>query len=402
MGPEAANGGQLGQASGMDVHAESLDRLRTRTSEKWRAYPDDVLPLFVAEMDYPLAEPISDALVAAVRRSDTGYAVRDEALGEAFAAFAGTRWGWSLDPAMVSTTTDVSVVLVESLRATIRPGDGVIITPPVYPPFFDIVPEAGGHAVEVPLLRSDDGEWSLDLEGIERAFAAGARAFLLCNPHNPLGLVHTAEQLTAVAELAARFDAIVVSDEIHAPLTHTEAIFTPFLSVSDAARERGIAAHSASKAWNLAGLKCALFVTASDRMAAVVAGLPFEVRVRTSLFGQIASIAAFAECGDWLDGTLAAIQQNRDDLTRLLEDSVPAVRYRPPSASYLAWLDFRELRWGDDPSVLALEQGRVALVGGPHFGREGSGFARLNFACAPELLAEAVHRLERVRLGSPG
>jgi cysteine-S-conjugate beta-lyase len=377
----------------MDIEAESLDALRTRTSEKWRAYPADVLPLFVAEMDYPLAEPIADALVAAIRRSDTGYAVRDSRLGDAFAAFAERRWGWRVDPAQVSTTTDVSVVLVEALRATIQPGDGVIITPPVYPPFFDLVPEAGGTIVEVPLLRTADGAWLLDLDGIERAFAAGARALVLCNPHNPLGLVHSAEQLMQLAELAARFDAVVVSDEIHAPLTHTDATFTPFLSVSDAAREHGIAAHSASKAWNLAGLKCALFVTASERMAKVVSSLPDEVAVRTSLFGQIASIVAFSDGEDWLDAVLRSLQRNRDALAAQLAAELPAVGFRPPSASYLAWLDLRALGWGDDPSVRVLESARVALVGGPYFGKQGTGFARLNFACATDVLSDAVSRI---------
>jgi cysteine-S-conjugate beta-lyase len=376
----------------MDVHADPLPKLRQRTSEKWRAYPDDVLPLFVAEMDYPLAQPISEALVAAVRRSDTGYVGEGAELQQAFSSFANRRWGWKVDPEQVSTTTDVSVVLVEALRAAIRPGDGVVITPPVYPPFFDIVPEAGGDVVEVPLLRDESG-WSLDLDGVEQAFAAGARAFLLCNPHNPLGLVHSTEALTAVAELAARYDVTVVSDEIHAPLTHSDGEFTPFLSVSDAARNHGIAAHAASKAWNLAGLKCALFVTAGDRMASLVSALPYEVRVRTSLFGRIASTAAFADSEEWLDGALRSIETNRRELATLIAQHLPGVVYRQPSASYLAWLDFRALGWGDDPSIRALEVGRVAVNPGPTFGREGTGFARLNFACSPEVLSEAVVRL---------
>jgi cystathionine beta-lyase len=383
----------------MDVHADPLPKLRQRTSEKWRAYPDDVLPLFVAEMDYPLAQPISEALVAAVRRSDTGYVGEGAELQRAFSSFANRRWGWKVDPEQVSTTTDVSVVLVEALRAAIRPGDGVVITPPVYPPFFDIVPEAGGKVVEVALLRDESG-WSLDLDGLERAFAAGARAFLLCNPHNPLGLVHSAEALTAVAELAARYDVTVVSDEIHAPLTHSDGEFTPFLSVSDAARNHGIAAHAASKAWNLAGLKCALFVTAGDRMASLVSALPYEVRVRTSLFGRIASTAAFADSEEWLDGALRSIETNRRELATLIAQHLPGVVYRQPSASYLAWLDFRALGWGDDPSIRALEVGRVAVNPGPTFGREGTGFARLNFACSPEVLSEAVVRLGAANAGA--
>jgi len=380
----------------MTIEAESLENLRRRTSEKWRAYPDDVLPLFVAEMDYPLAQPIADSLIAAVNRSDTGYIGPDGGSKRAFAEFAASAWNWAVDPDRLTTTTDVSVVIVESLRLVIEPGDRVVITPPVYPPFFGMVAEAGGVVQEVPLTQSGGG-WSLDLEGLERAFADGARTLLLCNPHNPVGLVHSAAELAAVAELAARHGATVVSDEVHAPLVHSDAVFTPFLSVSDAAREVGIAAHSASKAWNLAGLKCALFVTASDRMADVVDRLPFEVEERTSLFGSIATEAAFRSSRDWLRDALIAIESNRKLLTHLLDEYLPEVRYVEPRASYLAWLDFRALDWGVDPSVLALQEARVALVPGPDFGDQGRGFARLNFACSPSVLTEAVLRLASIR-----
>ena len=408
----------------MDVHAEPLETLRTRTSEKWTAYSPDVLPLFVAEMDYPLAGPIADALVAAVRRSDTGYAgTAPSPLAPAFAAFASDRWGWQVDADQVSTTTDVSVVIVESLRRMIEPGDGVIVMPPIYPPFFDLPVEAGGRVVEVPLIApdaagrdardagdaagrgardarngGDTAAWTMDLDGIDRALASGqARAVLLCNPHNPLGLVHTAEQLATLAEIVDRHGAVVVSDEIHAPLTHSDAVFTPYLTVSDAASDHAIAAHSASKAWNLAGLKCAMFVTAGDRMARLVAGLPEEVRFRTSLIGRIANAVAFSDGRGWLDAALGSIQDNRRLLTRLLAEHIPGAEYREPAASYLAWIDLRALGWGDDPAAVALDRAHVALSNGPAFGTEGRGFVRLNFACSPEVLTEAITRIAAAR-----
>ncbi|WP_431245450.1 MalY/PatB family protein [Leifsonia xyli] len=379
----------------MSVEAEPLSRLRQRTSEKWRAYPDDVLPLFVAEMDYPLAPPIKDALHAAVDRSDTGYIGPDDRTQRAFAGFAQRRWGWAVDPARTRTTTDVGVVIVESLRMLIEPGDRVVITPPVYPPFFDFIPEAGGVVEEVPLLEggTDGRGWALDMAGLERAFAGGAKAFLLCNPHNPLGLVHPREELEAVAALAARHGVWVVSDEVHAPLTHSDATFTPFLSVSAEARQVGIAAHAASKAWNLAGLKCALFVTASAELAEGIHSLPIEVEVRTSQFGRIATEAAYRSGEQWLDEALVAIEKNRELLAVLLTDRLPRVGYRQPHASYLAWLDLRELRWGDDPAPRILEEARVAVNPGTDFGTPGAGFVRLNFACSPEVLTEAVDRI---------
>ena len=373
------------------VDAENLKSLRARTSEKWVRYPADVLPLFVAEMDYPLAPVVADAMAERIRLSDTGYVASPLPVGEAFAGFASRRWSWRVDPTSVRTTTDVSVCIVETLRSAIRPGDGVVINPPVYPPFFHLVTEAGGSVVEVPLL--DDGaRYSLDLAGIEAAFAAGARALLLCNPQNPIGVVHSAASLASVAELAARYGVTVVSDEIHGLLTHSTATFTPFLSVSDAARENGIAVTSASKAFNLAGVKCALMVAASDRSLALLDRMSEEVLWRTSILGLHASVAAFTHADGWLDGTIAAIEASKLLLGQLLESELPAVGFRPPDATYLAWLDFRALEWGDDPSIRALDA-RVALNPGPEFGTQGRGFARLNFACSPEVLTEAIRRL---------
>lgn len=380
------------------IAAEPLDALRTRTSAKWRLYADDVLPLPVAEMDYPLAEPIAEALQAAIRRSDTGYSAGSRGVAEAFAPFAAERLGWEVDPARVTCTGDVAMGLVETLRRVSPAGDGIVITPPIYPPFFDIVTEAGGRVVEVPMAGGIAAGWSLDLDGIEKAFAAGAKAMILCNPHNPIGWVPDRESLAALAELAARFGATIVSDEVHGPLTYGPARYTPFLTVSDTAREVGVAVTSASKAFNIAGLKSALVVTASERGDATRAALPYEVEWRMSQFGAIASIAAFREGGHWLDGVLGSLDDNRRLLADLLADELPEVGYRVPDATYLAWLDLSALGWGDDPAAHALERARVALGIGPQFGATvGRGHVRLNFACSPEVLAEAITRLADAR-----
>jgi cystathionine beta-lyase len=386
------------------VAADPLDLLRTRTSAKWRRYDPDVLPLPVAEMDYPLAEPIAEALHAAVRRSDTGYNSGSRPVADAFAGFAAARLGWEPDPARVTCTADVSMGIVEVLRRVIEPGEGVIIDPPIYPPFFDLVTEAGGVVVEVPLAGGIAEGWSLDLPGIEAAFAGGARAMVLCNPHNPVGLVHPPADLAALAELAARFGVTIVSDEVHGPLSQPETPYTPFLTVSDAAREHGVAVTAATKAFNLAGLKAALILTASDRGDAVRESFPYEVEWRMGQFGSIASVAAFRHGAYWLDGVIASIDDNRRLLVDLIDDLLPGVRYRMPQASYLAWLDLSALGWGDDPAVRALREARVALAPGPGFGREaGRGHARLNLACSPEVLSEAIARLADARdAGSAG
>jgi len=268
----------------MNVEAEPLEILRHRTSVKWTQYPSEVLPLFVAEMDYPLAPGLSRVLHERIAASDSGYVGSPGELPAVFADFAERRWGWRPGLGGIRTTTDVSVAIVETLRQAIRPGDGVVITTPVYPPFVDFIAEAGGVVVDVPLLGATDrpSGYALDLDGIDRAFAAGARAMLLCHPHNPLGLIHPAEDLEAVAASAARHDVLVISDEIHAPLVHTGQSFTPFLSISDAARAQTVTVTSASKGFNLAGFKCALMIAESERTAALLDAMSFEVGARTS------------------------------------------------------------------------------------------------------------------------
>ncbi|MFF2369920.1 MalY/PatB family protein [Agromyces sp. NPDC058110] len=399
------------------IPADPIDALRLRTSVKWRAYPDDVLPLFIAEMDYPLAGPIAEVLHDAARRSDTGYAGMLPAFAESFAGFSAARFGWRVDPARVSLASDVGTGIVEVLRASIEPGSGVILTPPVYPPFFGYVGEAGHRLVEVPMHGGIDDGWALDLDGIDAAFAAGARAIVLCNPHNPLGYVPDAASLASLAEIAHRHGAVVVADEVHGALAYAssaasgssgasgspgasaDAAFTPFLTVSDAAREVGVVVTGATKAFNLAGLKAAAIVTDSERADRVRSRMPEAVGWRASQFGVLASIAAFAEGTWWLDGVLGSLDDNRRLLADLVADQLPGVRYRVPDATYLAWLDLGALGWGDDPAAHALEHARVALSAGPEFGAPtGRGHARLNFACAPEVLAEAVQRLADARV----
>jgi cystathionine beta-lyase len=375
----------------MDVlPAVPMDVLRARTSEKWREYPSDVIPMFVAEADFPLAEPIAAALHAAVDAGDTGYVASRTDLPAAFAGFAMRRWQWDLGSAVIQTTADVSMGIVEILRR-LDVGEGLILTPPVYPPFFLLADEAGVPTIEVPL--GDDG--ALDLDGIRRAFERGARALLLCNPHNPHGRPHTRDELEALAELADSVGAIIVSDEIHAPLTHGDAVFVPWLSVSDAARRVGFALHAASKAWNVAGLKCAMMIADGPRTSALIAGLPLEVAWRTGQFGVIASIAAYNDGDEWLDRALRTIEFNRRTLVRRFAAELPGVRVHEPHAGYLVWLDVRSLGLGDEPSDVILERARVALRTGTDFGAGGTGRVRLNLACDPALLDEAIDRIVR-------
>lgn len=368
----------------------SLERLARRRSAKWSSFEAGVLPAWVAEMDFALAPAVKAALKEAIELDDCGYAnpLAPGGLREAFAGFAGRRLGWEVDPERVVPLVDVVSGLSELLRVLTEPGDGVVINPPVYHPFFSLIAEAGRRVVEVPLA---DGR-ELDLDGVARAFAGGARALILCNPHNPTGAVLERSELEALAQLAGEHDAWVLADEIHAPLVLDGAEHLPFVSVSAAAAERGIVLSSASKAFNVAGLKCAVAVTAGEPASEAVQRLP-EVARHSGHLGVLASEAAFRDGDQWLDEVLAVLDSNRRRLGELLAERLPQVGYEPPQAGYLAWLDCSALGLGADPAPALLERGRVALSGGPSFGRGGDGFVRLNFGTSPELVEQIVGRI---------
>ncbi len=360
--------------------------LAARRSLKWREYPPDVLPVWVAEMDTRLAPPIRAALAAAVERGDTGYAYRTD-LADAFSEFAARRYGWRPDPAHMILVSDVLQAITEALRLVTGPGDGVVLDTPAYPAFLDHLRAIDRRVIEVPMAHG-----RIDLAGLERAFAGGARAYVLCNPHNPTGTVAEIETLYTIAELADRYGVRLVVDEIHAPLTYPGVVHVPFATLDAEAAARAFVAVSASKAWNLAGLKAALLVAAPDAVADL-RRLPPELWVSVGIFGVIAGAAAFHHGEPWLEELLAGLDENRKLLAAELDRELPRIGYRPPDATYLAWLDCRALGLGDDPAAGFLERGRVALSPGTLFGAPGRGFARFNLATSAERIREAVARM---------
>jgi cysteine-S-conjugate beta-lyase len=382
-----------------------IERLRARTSMKWRSYPADVLPLWVAEMDVPLAPPVAAALHTAIDAGDTGYPV-GTSYALAVRDYAAEHWDWpDLDVDRTAIVPDVMMGVAETIRLVTSPGDPVVVCAPVYPPFFAFTRSAGRTVIEAPL--GADGR--LDLDALDRALAAaramsGRPALLLSNPHNPTGVAHTRAELEAVAAAAARHQVRVISDEIHAPLVLPGARFTPYLSVEGAGD--AFALISASKAWNLAGLKAALLIAGPDAVADL-RRLPEEVSHGPSHLGVIAHTAAFRDGQPWLASLLAGLAANRELLGKLLAEHLPQVRYRPPEATYLAWLDCRALGLHDadadagdhvvselaGPARMFLDRARVALSSGHVFGQGGAGFVRLNFATSPAILREAIQRM---------
>jgi cystathionine beta-lyase len=386
----------------------TLAELRSRTSTKWREHQPDVLPLWVAEMDVLLAEPVQRVLHEAVDRGDTGYAA-GTGYAEALAGFAARRWGWDdLEVARTSLVPDVMLGVVEALQLVTAPGDTVVVNCPVYPPFYAFLETMGLQVREAPLTP----DHRLDLDALADAMAGPATAYLLCNPHNPTGTVHTADELAAVAALADEHGVRVVSDEIHAPLVLPGAQFVPYLTVAGAGS--GFALLSATKGWNLAGLKAALLV-AGPGAAADLARLPEVVSHGPSHLGVLAHTAAFAEGEAWLDALLLGLDAKRDLLRALLDEHLPGVGWARPDATYLAWLDCRRLGLDDerdDPSARGLvtssagpagtflRHARVAVSAGPAFGTGGAGHVRLNYATSAEVLEQALTRMGRVLPGA--
>jgi cystathionine beta-lyase len=381
------------------VSAPNLAELHTHRSTKWRDFDSDVLPLPVAEMDYPVAQPIRDLLTEMVAKSDLGYLGAIPELGKGFAHFAGTRWNWEVNQSQVRAATDVGVAVVEILRTFTVPGDSILLSSPVYHNFYNWINETKLNLVDVPFERTGDessNPWEINWDGIEKAYAAGLKVHILCTPHNPLGRIYSREELLRIVELAKRYKVLVISDEIHAPLTFKGNTFVPMLSLGPDAEAVTITVTAASKGWNIAGLKCAIIISQNEAINNQLATMPAAVHYRASLLGGFATAVAFAEGEVWLDSVLENLDHNRYMIKELLSSQLPSVRYHIPDNSYLAWLDLEALNLGENPTETLLTKGRVAFNAGHTFGKQCSQYVRLNFATSPTIITEAIHRIARV------
>ncbi len=380
------------------VSAPNLAELQTHRSEKWRGFPADVLPLPVAEMDFPVAQPIRDLLTQMVAKSDLGYLGSIPELGLGFKKFSAERWNWEVDPLQVRAATDVGVAVVEILRVFTKPGDSILLSSPVYHNFYNWINETHLNLVDVPFERTGDesaNPWEINWDGIEKAYASGLKVHILCSPHNPLGRIYTKEELLRIVALAKRYDVLVISDEIHAPLTYKGKTFTPILSLGTDAESVSVTVTAASKGWNIAGLKCAIIVSQNQAINERLATMPMAVHYRASLLGGFATAIAFAEGGVWLDSVMENLDHNRHMIKEVLNSQLPSVRYHIPDNSYLAWLDLEALNLGDNPTETLLAKGRVAFNAGHTYGKQCSQYVRLNFATSPTIITEAIHRIAR-------
>ena len=386
--------------SDLDVKAPDLASLLLHKSEKWTGFARDVLPLPVAEMDFPVADPIKKLLHEMVDASDLGYLGNIPEMGTSFAHFAQERWNWKVDPLQVRIGTDVGVAVVEILRVIAKPGDKVLVNSPVYQNFYNWLEETGMEKVDVPFTRtgSEEGSnnpWELNWPEIERAYASGIKVHMICSPHNPLGRIYTKEELLRFIGLAKKYNVIIISDEIHAPLTFKDSVFIPTLALGPDAESVCITVTAASKGWNIAGLKCAIIITQNEEMKEKMTHLPFALHYRASLPGAYASAIAFKEGGVWLDSVIEILNQNRYLIQDLLATTLPSVTYHIPQNGYLAWLDLTALNLGDDPGATLIERGKVAFNSGHFYAPQTSQYVRLNFATSSEIITEAIHRIRK-------
>lgn len=380
-----------------------VEELRARRTAKWSFYADDVLPAWVAEMDFPLAPVIREALVAAVQRSETGYhpAPAVSTLPDACAAWLRRSFNLSVETSQIRIVPDVLRGVELAIQFFSRAESPVVVTTPSYPPFFEVVRSVGRAVVEAPMAM--DGDRSvLDLDRVRAALGAGAGTVILCNPHNPLGRVFSRAELTALADVVEECGARVIADEVHAPLIYPGSAHVSYSTVSEAAARHSVTLTSASKGWNVAGLKCAQIILTNPIDIAIWDAMPIVRTHGASILGIVANSVAFERGGSWLEEVVAYLDGNRTLLADLLGRLLPGARYTVPEGTYLAWVDFRPLDLSD-PARFFLDHARVGVSDGAAFGAPGAGHVRLNFGTSRAILTEIVERMSAAigRIGAP-
>lgn len=373
-----------------------LEQLREREAGKWRRYPADVLPAFVADMDFAVAPAVQQVASRLVEHGDYGYGMTEEDGERVAAAFARrmhARYAWEVDPELTVCPVDVVQGLTASVIAFSQPGDGLVVQTPIYPPFLKVAAETGRRVVENPLV--DDGErFTVDVDGLRSAVDGRTTMILLCNPHNPTGRVFTRGELEAIAAVAVERDIVIVSDEIHAELLYPGQRHIPMASLGPQVAERTVTLNSASKAFNIAGLRCSVASCGSAKLRSRFASaIPDHLLGRPSRFGIEATVAAWTGGEEWLGQVLAYLERNRQRVETAASE-IAGVRHHPPEGTYLAWLDCTRLELpAASPYEFFLEQAKVALSDGAEFGRPGDGCVRLNFATSAEILEQILDRI---------
>lgn len=373
----------------------TVQDLRDRGGSKWTTYPE-AIGSFIAESDFGTAPAVLRAVEERVANAAFGYSTKQERadVGRAYARWAQERFGWALDPEQIGVLPEVLTSLEITLEHFSRPGSAVVLPTPTYMPFFTLLRDHGRETIETPLLPTADG-WAFDYDAIERAFAAGAGLLVLVNPANPTGTVFTREQLLPLVDIVDRHGGRVWADEIHSPILFDGRRHVPYASLSETAAAHTVTASSASKGWNIPGLKCSQIVFSNPDDLKTWQQVGRWPSHTVGNLGIFATIAAYEHGGGWLDELTAHLEGHRELLGRLVAQHLPSAGYVPAEATYLAWLDLRPYGLDENPQRFLLREAGVAGTHGRHCGRDFAGFFRLNFATPAAILTEKIERIGR-------
>ena len=376
---------------------QPIDRLHS-DSTKWHVYGPDVLPLWTADMDFRVAEPVVAALRARVEHGVFGYCYEPPELREVIVDRLARLYGWPVEPEAIVFQTGVLAGFMHVCRVAATPQDGVLVQPPVYPPIFGAPKLNGSIHQEAPLVMRPDGRWEIDFDALEAAATGRTRVFIFCHPHNPVGRVFSRPDLERLAALCLRRDILICSDEIHCDLLFDGRRHVPIASLGAEVARRSVTLMAPSKTFNVPGLRCSFAIVPDAELRRRFAGDADFSEINN--MGLAAALAAYRDGQDWLGQALAYLQANRDFVADYVRRELPGVAMVAPEATYLAWMDCRQSGIAGSPQQFFLERARVALHDGAWFGTRGEGFVRLNFGCPRATLAEALARM-RGALTSP-
>jgi len=367
---------------------------RGSDSVKWGLYGDDVLPLWVADTDFCAPQAVLDALKNRVEQGVLGYPLDPPELGELVADRMQQRYGWKVDPQEMLFVPGVVPGFNLTCQAVVQPGESLLVQPPVYPPMLKAGKHAGGRSIESQLVRRDDGSYEVDFEDFEKKIAEDTRCFLLCNPHNPVGKVFSQNELEKMAEICLKHGMVICSDEIHSDLVFSGSRHIPIASLSEETAHNTVTLIAPSKTFNIAGLEGAVLICQNPELLKKINRARRGLMGGVNVLGLTAAVAAYRYGDEWLGGMMQLLEENRDYVSNFVKTRMPQIKMHTPDATYLAWLDCRELDLQESPHEFFLKQARVALNCGDDFGAGGEGFVRLNFGCSRETLREALEKME--------
>ena len=370
------------------------DRRRTE-SVKWGVYGKDVLPMWVADMDFISPQPVIDALKERVEHGIFGYPMISDELKQFVVERMETRYDWKItadDLIFVPGVVSGFNLVCQALSG----GSGsMIMQTPVYPPFLAAPRNGGIDGITVDLVQDRTGQYSIDFEAFEKAIRPDTRVFLLCNPHNPVGRVFRKDELEKLAEICLRHNVAICSDEIHSDLIYGGYRHIPIASLNAEIEQKAVTLIAPSKTFNIAGLECSVIICRNKEIREKIEFARRGLLGHVNVLGLVAATSAYRDGGEWLEELLAVLQSNRDLLVRFIHENLKGIKMSIPEGTYLAWLDCRGLTSVKDPFKFFLDEAKVALNDGCEFGKAGEGFLRLNFGCPEGMLIEAILRMKQ-------